>query len=331
MLIVAILLLSLMTFLSIGTDHKITSPTDVPDLSSFSYVISKEGSMVEARNVASGELVFSSYDCREVIQYALDAPSQGGKVLVKAGMYSLSGEVTMNNDTWLIGEGSGTVFDGKGLTSILIDGRSNVTIGGFTLNGDGNILVTSSSSTPSGIIIRDVTATIGPGSEGAFYILASGYPVRNVSFVRCNAIDCCTTGFMNNAMDNGSWVENITYSHCKATGCGLKERYNDWVVGFDLAELVNVRNMTLQDCTSFNNWQSGFHFEKDIQIENAVLQNCISNDNGQAKGYPDGEGYGWGFKLYRDEPLHDIHLYDCSAIDNWHGETNIGPLSQVQG
>ncbi len=326
--IVAVLLLSVMV-LFIYSDGQKSAPT--LDERDFSFIVYRDGSEIRCLNASSGEVSFSSPDGSDAIQYALASLPQGGKVLVRAGDYLLTHTVEMANDTELRGVGPDTVLMGQTSVSLLIEGRSNITVGWFTLRGSGNILVAGINAPVSDVHIEEITATIDSLPEGVFYLLSLSEVVSNISFVRCTALNCGTTGFMNNGNLDRGWVENISYQQCRAIGCGLKERYNDWVVGFDLAELVNVRGMSLQDCDSSNNWQSGFHFEMVSTVNNAVLRSCSSNDNGRAKGAPDGTGAGWGFTIYKDAPRHDIRLYSCSASNNWHGDTNLGTLVQVQG
>jgi len=325
MMVALLLLLAAMVPMQNGP----TSPPDIAPLAAkddFDYEVFRDGEVVHARNRASGTVVFSSSDDGQVIQWTLNALPEGGLVLVREGEYRLAREVDVPSDVHLAGEGPATVFWGEGLFSFIVVERTNVTLSGFTLRGSGPLLVAGYDRPASNILVQDVVATLDSSHEGAFYTLAINTVVSNVSYVRCAALDCGTSGFINNGNYKNGWIEDISFIECRAVGCGVESRYNDWVVGFDLAERVNVRNMLVLNCEASDNWQSGFHFEPPAIVENAELRDCVAIDNGRAEGSPGGEGYGWGYLLY-DRDWHDIRLINCHAEGNWRGDTDLGPLT----
>lgn len=297
------------------------------------YVIQKDGKGAKSVDASSGAMFFSSNDCSQVIQRSLDALAVGGTVLVDEGVYDLSREIDLKSDVRLVGKGPGTVFRCEAGAGLQVVEQSNVFMSNFSLEGKGNIQIVSATKPSDNITLSEITATVDYSVEGAFCLLAMGEAmVSNVHFYRCSAIDCETNGFINSGrMEDGNWISNITYVQCRSIDSGSKGRYNDWVVGFDLAERANVRNMMLIECEASRNWQSGFHFESAAKVENVTLERCVAMDNGQANGAPGGEGYGWGYLLSNDPTLHDITLIDCEAKGNWRGDTDLGPLSRVQG
>jgi len=249
-----------------------------------------------------------------------------GTALVRGGEYILNTTVEVPSNVHLMGDGAATIFVGNAPVSFQIEERENVTLSNFTVHGSGPIVIAGTGGPVSDVLLKDITATIDSNHEGAFYVLAVDAVASNITFLRCTALNCGTNGFINNGNYAGGWIENISYIQCRAEGCGLVERYNDWVVGFDLAERVNIKNMMLQDCVASNNWQSGFHFEPGADLEKVVFRDCDASDNGQAKGAPDGNGYGWGYLIY-DRPWHDVRLLNCTASGNWQGDTDLGSLS----
>ena len=290
-----------------------------------SYTIYREGSETRSESNISDGVLFASDDSRDVIQRTIDMTSPGDSVLVRAGEYELKDAVAVPDGITMGGEGPATVFIGQGMEAFTITERTNVTMANFTLRGSGPIVVAGHDRPASNILIKDVTATVDTSHEGVFYVLSIDTVVSNVTFLRCTAIDCGTNGFINNGVGRG-WIENISYIDCSAVRCGLEERYNDWIVGFDLAERVNIRNMTVQGCVANDNWQSGFHFEPPAELENVVMYDCVSNNNGRSEGSPDGNGYGWGYLIY-DRPWHDVSLLNCTASGNYRGDTDLGPLT----
>lgn len=310
----------------VKVEEGVSAPTD----GTAAYVISRAGSVISSRNESSGLVEFSSTDAGQAIQRTLNTLPRGATALVEAGEYVLARPIDLPNGTNLMGSGSDTLFRCMNSTGLLIADRSNISVSNLRLVGTGGLLIAGYEVPTHDIQIRDVSITIDSRSEGAFYTLVTDSTVFNVSFVRCIALKCGTNGFINNGKQNGGWVRNISYLECKAIDCGVDARFNDWVVGFDLAERVNIDGMRVIRCEASNNWQSGFHFERLVTVSNAVLQQCVANNNGQAKGAPDQEGYGWGYFLYRDWQ-HDIYLQGCTGSNNWHGDTNLGPLSLLQG
>jgi len=77
-----------------------------------SYIIYKEGGVVYALNSRTGQIDFSGTDASTVIQSAVNAIPDGGKVFVKAGRYALTKKITIPYDRIVIeGEGYSTIFE----------------------------------------------------------------------------------------------------------------------------------------------------------------------------------------------------------------------------
>jgi hypothetical protein len=295
-----------------------------------SLTVLKEGEQTLCRNTTSDAIVCSSSDSSDVIQYALIAITDGGTVQVEKGEYAMAKPVDVPSDARLLGAGSETVFRSAATACFRISESSNVSLNNFTMVGSGGILVASYKAPSLDIAISNITATLDNRSEGAYYVLATDGKVSNVSFVRCSALNCGTNGFINNGRPGSGMVENVSYDHCAANGNGLMSRYNDWVVGFDLAERVDVNNISVRDCEATDNWQSGFHFEPIVSVTNATLVDCRADNNGRSMGAPEGQGYGWGYVINSQVPQHDIRLEGCTATGNYRGDTSLGPLSEVR-
>ena len=114
---------------------------------------------------------------------------------------------------------------------------SDVVLGDLSLMGDGGIVIEGTGNASShNIQVKNVRATIENSSEGAFTTISIEGTVHNVAFDGCVAQDCATYGFLNTGDSYHGWLDKISYDSCQAIGCGLSNRTNDWVVGFDLAE-----------------------------------------------------------------------------------------------
>jgi len=76
-----------------------------------SYIIFTDGSTVYARNGATGAIGYSGADASTVIQSAINALTNGGKIFIKAGTYTINSQINVNKtDITLFGEGRSTVI-----------------------------------------------------------------------------------------------------------------------------------------------------------------------------------------------------------------------------
>jgi hypothetical protein len=79
--------------------------------------------MIKAKNGITGKIDFSGTDAAAVIQKALDALKNGGKVLIADGTYSISSAIEIRNENIAVsGNGAGTVLrmnNGANLDSLL--------------------------------------------------------------------------------------------------------------------------------------------------------------------------------------------------------------------
>jgi hypothetical protein len=99
---------------------------------SASYIIFNEGSVVNARNGNTGTIDYSGSDPAVVISDAIDALSNGGKILIKAGVYVL------NSLPIILGGDAGSAAIGSNSTSgveLCGEGPSTVLKAARNLNG----------------------------------------------------------------------------------------------------------------------------------------------------------------------------------------------------
>jgi parallel beta-helix repeat protein len=91
-----------------------------------SYIIFKDDEgIVYAKNGSTGAIDFKSTNASYVIQSAIDALTNGGKIFIKAGTYTLNSQITVNANIAIIGEGYSSVFQWN-----LTDATDAITTGG---------------------------------------------------------------------------------------------------------------------------------------------------------------------------------------------------------
>jgi len=139
-----------------------------------SYIIFRENMMTKALNCKTGLVEFSGIDAATVIQSAIDALTEGGKIFVKTGEYTLTSGLTIMQDyIALFGEGRGTVLKGALATSFVTIGNGATTIRGFSIR---NLYIDGTDQTAGhGIFFNG-----GPGVNMIFDAI-----VRNVIIYDC--------------------------------------------------------------------------------------------------------------------------------------------------
>ena len=273
------------------------------------YEISQKEGQTVATNLLTGRIEHESGSASEVLQVVFRSLPDGGTVLVRSGEYELDESVELSGNTILRGEGiQNTVFTSENKGMLVVKDRSCVTLSDFRLVGSTAIYITADQTDVSGLLVRNVEATVTKDIGGAFTLAPNGRTISEVSFIDCHAMDGEAYGFLNIGSRGDSLVRNITYTNCTAVDNGLSSRSHDWTVGFDLAEMTDVDRMLLVNCTANNNWESGFHFEDDIESRHIVFENCVANGNGRNKPDP---LYGAGFVLNGDTVLRN-----CTADEN---------------
>lgn len=277
-----------------------------------SYEVSREEGRTVATDIITGRVAYESGSSSEVLQAVFRSMPDGGTVLVRSGTYVLDESVEISGNTVLRGEGvRNTVFTSESKGMLVVKDRSNVMLSDLSIIGSTAFYATADRTDVSGLLVRNVEATVTREMGGAFILAPDGRTISKVSFIDCRAVGGEAYGFLNIGSRGDSLVRDIEYINCTATNNGLTTRSHDWTVGFDLAEMTAVEGMRLVNCTANNNWESGFHFEDDIRAHDVVFVNCTANDNGRSKPSP---LYGAGFVLNSNTVLRN-----CTADGNANG------------
>ncbi|WP_221056373.1 C10 family peptidase [Methanoculleus chikugoensis] len=313
-----------------------------------------------AASKAGADYICDGIDDQYEIQAAIDAlPARGGTVQLTEGTFKCSGNILPGSYTTLSGQGderTTLIFTNNGLIWLKND---SIALEGFRATGSGY----SGQSAHRGVIyitashmwIKDVTATADRSIQAVFYVQSiEGYnrDIEYIAFIGCVADSPGTYGFLHSSQDTEYRVHRyVQYTDCRATDCGRYSRFNNWVTGFDFAELNDIESLRVTRCIAEGNWESGFHLEWAPDKNDVVFTDCISRNNGR-KPYPDyydtsgeyyfGAGYyapkgsytfnnctaegnsAYGFFFsYPD----GVYLYDCTDFETGRGKTD---YSQVK-
>ncbi len=248
-------------------------------------------------------------DEREINEALLIA--QGGNVTLLDGHFHCSGRITVPEGTTLIGQGSFNkrITEGGLETEVEITAKGEgsgylpvatggeyVKLAGFTLRGNGFVMVTKSHVRVQDVYASSVTIDPITGMEtwhkasgnGMFFVWVTsavdpeprvGGTVDDVEFYQCIAYRCHTHGFnMNQDYNDGVCraTTNIRFVQCMAGLCGYgvagdpgvpssvtgdNESRSEWITGFDLHEWQDLVNCEVIGCIASENWESGFHLE----------------------------------------------------------------------
>ncbi len=274
-----------------------------------------------------------------------DDITHGGTVVLLGGTFTCSDRIRVPSYTRLVGQGSAKTkvrmfaeAGQSGYLPVTLD-QPYVTVEGFSLYGNGFVMVTTSH-----VRVRNINATslesdipgaaMRPASgNGMFFVWATMNDLQDIEFYRCVARDCNTHGFnMNQQWDfklddsQARTIGWVRFVFCEAIQCGFGEpagSRSEWITGFDLHEWQDLRHLFVINCTAYNNWESGFHLEPGGRYDDAGtivanrtisedihFSNCTSADNGWRNTYS-GAFFMSGFYLSRD-----TYLKDCVSVHN---------------
>ncbi len=283
---------------------------------------------------ARADYACDGLDDQVEIQAAFDALPSGGTVGLTEGTFNCSGSLVPAAKTTLLGEGpdrTSLEFSRNGLLNV---SEENVTLDGFHVTGS-HYVNTSTNTTLDltrwhGVVtiyashakVQNVTGSADASIQAVFLLLHNPNvyaPVlEDIEFVDCRAVDTGTYGFLHNAWGSeNTTIRDVRYENCSAINCGSAGAFNQWVTGFNFAELNGIEGLRVTNCLAEGNLESGFHFEWDPGKRDCVFTNCVSKNNGQ-KPYPDDylvgdpDFFGAGFYL----PGGEVALVNCRAEGN---------------
>jgi len=136
-----------------------------------SYIIfidSEDGNKIKARNGITGKIDYSDADAATVIQNAIDGLTNGGKIFVKQGIYSITQPIAITkNNFYFEGEGRSTTLQGaagsvdvltltspRGSSELENIGIENLTVCGYSRTDSGNLITSTQSAGTSNRVAR---------------------------------------------------------------------------------------------------------------------------------------------------------------------------------
>jgi len=301
----------------------------------YDYAVS--GNVVRDSN---GGAAHTSDDFTHALMWAVEQP--GKTIYIPSGQYRIDHRLRIADAATIYGDGdgaNGTVLnfsDSEEKASLQMYGTSEVRLMQFRV-ANGNIEISSSAESydgpvSGGHLLQDITVVgTPPSTQAAFFVWVrenggSGV-VENLRFVRCKALDVGGMGFhlggggantLSEIRNTDIWVRNVSFDDCRAERCGIGSRYNNYICGYDLAEGVNVENVSLYRGNASGNWMNGFHFEGFPFVKRVTFTECDARDNGVGK-VSNGANAGWN--IWRSEPYNnDVTLVNCTGQGNEEGD-----------
>jgi len=256
--------------------------------------------LVAASNAPSEWKTVADYVCDGVAdQSEIQSAFGGGEgIVLSPGTFNISGDIEAT-----YGDMTGQGADQTQLTftnnaHLYANSTAVQTIQGFSFYGSGY---------SGGAIYHGVLTVRGPNKtlknlngsadgsiQAVFLFLADpaiNNSIQNILVENCHVDGANTYAFLHSQwfyqtppytpVDAKSTHKDITYLNCSATNCGSATAYNQWVTGFDFAEMNHIENLIVRNCRAEKNWESGFHFEFAPIKTNCLLEDCVSLNNGQ--------------------------------------------------
>ena len=251
---------------------------------------------------------------------------------VPAGTYTLTANVYFAAGTTLFGDGNATVFTSSSVCSLDVIDVSNVAMSSFQFTGSVRVVVwADSGQTISNFDFANVNGNaVNSAPAYAFWVYSgSNAIIDGITYTDCSVRSSGTYGWCMNGAGSGmgpynNLIENVQWTGCQAIGCGQVTHCNDWVPGFDLAEMTNVRNFVLTNCEADYSEEAGFHFENFPSISGIQFINCVASYNGQKpSNYHNDDGttgpeFGTGFFFDTAQEQY-IAFETCSGVGNAKG------------
>jgi len=135
-----------------------------------SYIIYKEDNTIYALNGTTGKVDYSGTNAATVIQSAISALTNGGKIFLKAATYSLSSDISLGDNIVLCGEGVSTELQCNG-GRFSTSSKSKILIKDLYINGLNLAKSLLRFVSCSEVIIENVKIRSAATSAGATQIL----------------------------------------------------------------------------------------------------------------------------------------------------------------
>ena len=284
--------------------------------SSYTYKVSNSQVLT-----ATGSVAYTGSSFTTALNWAVNHANT--VTYVPSGTYTLTANINFAAGTTMFGDGDTTIFTASGVCSLRITDVSNVALSSFKIISNVRVAVwADNNAVMSGLSFTNINGNaLAAGVDYGFWVYTGTNAIINgLTFTNCAITGSAAYGFClnGNGQQNNNLIENVQFTNCKAIDCGRYSRCNDWVVGFDLAEGTNVKNVVLTGCEADYAFESGFHFENAPTINGISFINCVANYNGQKPAnYRSNDGFvgpefGMGF-LFCTAQTPKISFQSCSG------------------
>ena len=243
------------------------------------------------------------------------ALAANSKVITSSGVFECDGDIVLNDNNVLLGQGSSTIYNFSG-GLIDISNVSDVEIGCFTINGTpdngtgapyyhtGAIHVEPTTTDMDNLYFHDIIADTVNKVESPFMFQSnhSAPDITNVLVERCTVLAGDGTGFKlreGDATDGPFTFKNFTFRDCIVKETGLLDtRYTVTTGGFDYCESlstnITVENILFENCVVEGCYDSAFFCDSKGHKLNVNFVNCRASDNWQS-GNVSSPGAGFAF------------------------------------
>jgi len=260
---------------------------------------------VAANDSASKSKAGADYVCDGVaddvqIQAAMDAlPAAGGSIYLAEGNYALSAVLTPPSNCWLYGAKS-AVINGAAAQPFLIDGKTNVTLEGITIDGDyGDAILLLGACTD--ILLQDLE--LKNMTQSGIQLYPISVTMERITIRNVYSHDNGHSGIY--GVSNGGVVSDLLIDGCRCITCGSAT--GEWHGGIIIERFIAGTSIKVTNCYVEDSYESGVHFET---IDGLVqVENTISKGNGARKA---GASYAAGFHISKT----NIICTNCIALEN---------------
>jgi hypothetical protein len=252
----------------------------------YSYIVFTDGANYYARNGSTGQVDFSGTDASTVIQNAINALGNGGKILIKAGTYSIVTPLALKSNTVISGEGPGTillrsstpnpyghmaysVFHTTGASNVVIknlvvDGnKSNLSWTGYRWDYEAIVFNNSQNVVIDNVVVRNVK-------------VACGINMLNTQFFAITNSIMHDNGDMSNP-DPFADAIHIGLSKYGIVANNLISNVTDTGVACDNSQFITIANNVFYSCktqaVAWFNANDSWPIPRGVTIANNIMIN----------------------------------------------------------
>ena len=227
------------------------------DISKYDYLIRKSGANTVAIDTSSGSTVSTNANADVPIQFAIDALTSGGSILIDKGNYSVATSVVLNSNIELSGLGAQSYI--KATTTMNKPVLTNKAV--------------FDNATNTGIIVRDIKFDGDKANQSVAFSTIYLYKITNSEITGVTANGALRTGVYPGVLS--TWGEGIRLANSSYVRMSNIETSDN---SYDGVKFWSVFHSTLNGLVAINNGANGFQLTYDTDPDvDASAYNTISN------------------------------------------------------